>query len=93
MLDTNVKILLGVLGLLILLSNLVDFQWLASKLLFKSGNTVVTPENKEKNFLEIVTLWCQLKHKCEQYKLSVASDKLDEVFPLLSGALEDEKTA
>lgn len=88
----NIRIIAIVLGSLLVLSSLVDFQWLVSKILFRKS-TVITTVNKEKDFLDIVSLWYQLKHKCDQFKLTVASDKLDEVFPLLNGVLEDEKTA
>lgn len=88
----NIRIIAISLGGLLVLSSLVDFQWLVSKLLFRKSTTVSTV-NKEKDFLDIVSLWYQLKHKCDQFKLTVASDKLDEVFPLLNGVLEDEKTA
>ena len=33
-----------------------------------------------------------LKNKCDQCNLKVASDKLDEVFPLLNEVLDDDKT-
>jgi hypothetical protein len=39
--------------------------------------------------LEIVSLWYQLKNKCDEYHLTVASEKLDEVFPLLNKVIED----
>jgi len=80
------------LGVLILLSNFIDFPYLISTLFFsntpKPSPTVKT--NKQKEFLEIVGLWYQLKEKCDAFDLEVASTKLDEVFPLLNGVLEDE---
>ena len=39
---------------------------------------------KEIQFLEIVNLWHKLKSSCEQYGLEEATEKLDEVFPLLN---------
>lgn len=88
----NIRIIAIVLGSLLVISSFVDFQWLVSKILFRKS-AIVSTINKEKDFLDIVSLWYQLKHKCDQFKLTVASDKLDEVFPLLNGVLEDEKTA
>ena len=45
-----------------------------------------TPEDDKVtvNFLEIVDLWHQLKESCDAYGLKEASNKLDEVFPLLN---------
>lgn len=81
------------LGALILLSNYIDFGYLISKLFFRSNNpkpTILNSKNKETEFLHLVSLWYQLKEKCDEFKLTTASDKLDEVFPLLNGVLEDE---
>lgn len=79
------------LGISILLTNFIDFPYLISKLLFRDNSTpeAYTP-NKQKDFLQIVDLWYQLKDRCDKFKLHVASQKLDEVFPLLNGVLEDE---
>lgn len=81
------------IGVLILLSNFIDLPYLLSILVFKNRGTVVKNENndKEKDFLQIVSLWYKLKEQCDQFNLKVASEKLDEVFPLLNGILEDEK--
>lgn len=76
------------LGLLMLLSNFVDMSYLVSKLFFNSNTNKEI--NKQKDFLTIVSLWYQLKESCDKFKLDVASEKLDEVFPLLNGVLEDE---
>lgn len=84
------KVALVVLGVLAILSNLVDFQSLISKLVFKSK---IKSANKQNDFLEIISLWYQLKNKCDEFNLKIASEKLDEVFPLLNEVLEDEKTA
>lgn len=83
------------LGILILLSNFVDFSYIISKLFFSNRNNVNVPlpkstTSKEKDFLQIVGLWYQLKDKCDAFNLKVASDKLDEVFPLLNGVLDNE---
>lgn len=81
------------IGGLILLSNFIDHTYLLSKLFFKTRGAVVNNENKnkEKEFLQIVSLWYKLKEQCDLFNLKVASSKLDEVFPLLNGILEDEK--
>lgn len=91
----NVYLIYGSIGLgvLILLSNFVDFSYLVSKLFFKDktdDNVVVPASNKKQDFLEIVGLWYQLKQKCDKFDLTVASEKLDEVFPLLNGVLDNE---
>ena len=49
-----------------------------------------TESDNEEGFLEIVSLWYQLKTKCDTYNLKVASDKLDEVFPLLNKVIEED---
>jgi hypothetical protein len=84
-----------ILGVLILLSNYIDLSYIVSKLFFskKNNNVVVVPEKsttKEQEFLQIISLWFQLKEKCEAFKLDIARDKLDEVFPLLNGVLEND---
>jgi hypothetical protein len=78
------------LGVLILLSNMIDFSYLISKAFFSKNKTSKKTSNKEEEFLHIVGLWYQLKEKCDAFELKTASDKLDEVFPLLNGVLEDE---
>lgn len=80
------------LGLLILLSNFVDMSYLVSQLFF-NPNANTNKTSKQKDFLEIVSLWYQLKESCDKFKLDIASEKLDEVFPLLNGVLEDETNA
>jgi len=90
------KIGLVVLGSLIILSNLIDVQGLISKIIFRKRNVIiatVNSSNKQSDFLEIVSLWYQLKNRCDQFKLKVASDKLDEVFPLLNEVLDDDKVS
>jgi predicted AAA+ superfamily ATPase len=76
-----------VIALLILATNFVDIPYWVSRLFAKSKVKAV--ENKEEGFLEIVSLWYQLKNKCDEYHLTVASEKLDEVFPLLNKVIED----
>ena len=85
--DNTLYLLIGI-GSLLLVSNFIDFQGLITKLIFGGTKRVV---NKESTFLEIITLWYQLKTKCDAISLKAASDKLDEVFPLLNGALEDDQ--
>ena len=86
------SVCLIILGVLIFASNFIDVPYLVSKLFSRAKvkmNTVET-EKKEEGFLEIVSLWYQLKTKCDQYHLKVASDKLDEVFPLLNKVIEED---
>jgi hypothetical protein len=81
------------LGVLLLVSNFVDFSYLLSKVLFRTKTVkvnVVQQTNQEQDFLQIVSLWYQLKDKCDKFNLHVASEKLNEVFPLLNGILKDE---
>lgn len=78
------------LGVLILLSNMVDFSYLISKAFFSANKVDKVVKNKEEDFLHIVGLWYQLKERCDAFNLQTASEKLDEVFPLLNGVLEDE---
>lgn len=77
------------LGILILLSNFIDFSYIVSKIFF-SGSKKISIKNKEQDFLHIVSLWYQLKEQCDEFELTTASTKLDEVFPLLNGVLDDE---
>lgn len=83
---------LFIAGILCILSNFVDTQKMISKLFIKKNRTNTMSTNKEEVFLHIISLWYQLKEQCDACKLTVASDKLDEVFPLLNGVLDDEKT-
>lgn len=91
----NLSVWFLVLGVLILASNFIDVPYLVSKLFSKAKKVQVIEEthNKEEGFLEIVSLWYQLKTKCEEYNLEVASDKLDEVFPLLNKVIEEDTNA
>ena len=82
------------LGVLLLLTNYIDFSYIISKMFFPKTNNVVPLPNintsKEKEFLQIISLWFQLKEKCEGFDLKVACEKLYEVFPLLNGVLDEE---
>lgn len=78
------------LGVAILLSNFIDISYWISKLFFGVKKPTTQQSDKQSDFLEIVSLWYQLKERCDKFKLKVASEKLDEVFPLLNGVLEDE---
>lgn len=86
------KIILLIIASGIILSNFVDIPYLASKLLNRTRQTPTL--DKRTDFLEVVNLWYQLKTKCEEHQLEVASTKLDEVFPLLNQVIEgsDAKT-
>lgn len=92
---TNLSVWFLVIGVLILASNLIDIPYLISRLFAKSKVKVGTVETvkREEGFLEIVSLWYQLKSKCDQYNLQVASEKLDEVFPLLNKVIEEDTNA
>jgi hypothetical protein len=76
------------LGVLLLLSNFVDASYILSKLFFRKKEVVVVTNDNQKDFLEIVGLWYQLKNRCDQFNLKVASEKLDDVFPLLNEVLD-----
>lgn len=76
------------LGVLLLLSNFVDASYILSKLFFRKKEIVVVTNDNQKDFLEIVGLWYQLKSRCDQFNLKVASEKLDDVFPLLNEVLD-----
>lgn len=80
------------LGILIIGSNFINIQEIVSKLFFKRVNSNTVVVNKQNEFLTIVNLWYQLKQKCDLCKLTTASEKLDEVFPLLNGALDEQNT-
>lgn len=81
------------LGCLILISNFVDFSALFAKAVVNKKNSPPI-FNKESTFLETVDLWYQLKTKCDSLNLSIASKKLDEVFPLLNASrtVNNDKT-
>lgn len=65
------------------LSSRIDYI----KSLFKrKPKPAPTPTEKDYSvsFLEMVDLWYSLKYRCELHGLHLATDKLDEVFPLLN---------
>lgn len=65
------------------LSTLINY---VKNLLPKKKTVEIVPNTDDTNhaFLDIVNLWVQLKEHCENYGLSQATDKLNEVFPLLN---------
>lgn len=91
----NLSVWFLIVGTLILASNFIDVPYLVSKLFSRAKKVQVVEEThkKEEGFLEIVSLWYQLKTKCEEYKLDIASEKLDEVFPLLNQVIEEDTNA
>lgn len=89
----NNYIIYGLLsiGVLAILSNFLDPRWIIGKLFSKKNKvSKSTSSEKEEIFLHIISLWYQLKEQCDACNLTIASDKLDEVFPLLNKVLEDE---
>jgi hypothetical protein len=68
-------------GLLISNFNYVpNMSWLTN--LFKK-TSVVNPKSSV-DFLDVVGSWHTLKSQCKELELTEASEKLDEVFPLLN---------
>lgn len=87
---SNNYVIYGLLlvGCLIILSNFLDPKWIISSMFKKKVDI-----SKEDDFLNVIALWYKLKEQCDKCNLTVASAKLDEVFPLLNGILNDEKFA
>ena len=92
----NIEFILKALALVVaigLLLSSIDFSYLLAKFFVKEAklddNTEVTVVNESATFLKILELWYLLKKKCDDAKLSTASKKLDEVFPLLNDNLEN----
>ena len=81
-LDFYTRIGLLLAGLLLLLFVNVDITYVLSRLLFRK--TVSENTTNEKEFLNMVNLWYKLKEACEKHGFIDASNKLDEVFPLLN---------
>lgn len=78
-------------GVLFILLNFVKPKYVISSLFKKIKTDTIPPASVgEENFLHIISLWYQLKECCDKCNLKVASDKLDEVFPLLN--LNEVKT-
>lgn len=97
MYDSYIRYLIIAAGAICVLISLFDPKYIINALFKRKNNPILTPvptvvinTDKQGGFLEIVSLWYQLKTKCDLHKLKSASDKLDEVFPLLNGVLEDE---
>lgn len=76
----------------------IDFSYIMAKIAVKNdvkvdNNKVVVPTvpvnvDEGSQFLKTLELWYLLKKQCEDYKLTAASEKLDEVFPLLNDNME-----
>lgn len=79
-----VKIVAVVVAVGLLLSS-VDFSYLLAKLSVKNG---VVDKVDDNQFLKTLELWYLLKKQCSESKLSAASEKMDEVFPLLNDNVE-----
>lgn len=91
MFDTLVVIkgLALVIAIGLLLSK-VDFSYILAK--FSVKKNIVNPPSvvidQGDAFIKTLELWYALKKQCEESKLTEASIKLDEVFPLLNDNLE-----
>jgi hypothetical protein len=93
------KIVAGILGTLLLVLNFVDIPGLISKIvLTKKEEEIVdkpvapsTNKTEREKFLALVDIWYQFKDMCDEANLVQASDKLDDIFPLLNGVLDNEK--
>lgn len=81
------RILAVVVGVIILSSSFIDFNYLIAKLLLNK-NKVVNATTTSDEFLQIIDLWYKLRGKCVTAKLDSAIHKLDEVFPLLNENVE-----
>jgi hypothetical protein len=83
------RILAIVAGLLLVASCYwVDFNYLLAKMLLKKKPVVekdveVVVDTGDQ-FLHIIDLWYKLRAQCVDAKLDSATQKLDEVFPLLN---------
>jgi hypothetical protein len=83
------RILAIVVGLLLVASCYwVDFNYLLAKMLLKKKPVVekdveVVVDTGDQ-FLHIIDLWYKLRAQCVDAKLDSATQKLDEVFPLLN---------
>jgi hypothetical protein len=81
-----------------LLLSSVDFTWILAKISIKNeaDEDKVVPTipkineaDEGSSFLKTLQLWYLLKKQCEEHKLTEASKKMDEVFPLLNDNMED----
>lgn len=82
------------IAVVLLLSNF-DLSYLFAKFFIKdtvenAPDDDINPKEDSLLFLKTVELWFLLKKKCDECKLVSASQKLDEVFPLLNDNLEDK---
>jgi hypothetical protein len=94
----NIEFILKALALVVaigLLLSSVDFSYLLAKFFVKEAkednrlDDSIEVVNESATFLKTLELWYLLKRKCDDAKLSTASKKLDEVFPLLNDNLEN----
>ena len=68
------------------------FSYLLAKLSIKSdGSSDEEIITNTDSFLKTLELWYLLKKRCDESKLMLASEKMDEVFPLLNDNIEGEK--
>lgn len=84
--DIYTRMALLVAGLLLILLVNVDMTYVISKLIFWKKS----PQTSDKDFLTIINLWYQLKNMCDKNEYLEASEKLNEVFPLLNKAQNNE---
>jgi len=73
-------------GVLLILFVNFDLTYWASRLISKKNNEKFS----EKDFLKMINLWYQLKNMCKLANFTAASEKLDEVFPLLNDRKNNE---
>lgn len=73
-----------------LLLSQVDFSYILASLSVKKKVVDTTPVIADQGdaFIKTLELWYALKKQCDESKLTEASIKLDEVFPLLNDNLE-----
>jgi acid phosphatase class B len=74
-------------GVLVIVMMNVDITYLLSRILFWNNKSSTT---SEKDFLTMINLWYKLKESCVKNNFDTASDKLDEVFPLLNNRSTNE---
>ena len=90
-LELVVKGIALIIAIGLLLSS-VDFSYLLAKLSIKSdGSSDEEIITNTDSFLKTLELWYLLKKRCDESKLMLASEKMDEVFPLLNDNIEGEK--
>lgn len=84
--DIYTRMALLAAGLLLILLVNVDMTYIISKLIFWKKSS----QASDKDFLTIINLWYQLKNMCDKNEYLEASEKLNEVFPLLNKAQNNE---